>query len=76
MFIASLNLYNEFIHNQIKLDKSHLDIKFKAGENSYTLNKEVPEWGFAHNEEKLKELYWKHRFIIREIKYGICPVKN
>ncbi len=76
MFIASLNVYNEFIHNQIKLDKSHLDIKFKIDENSYTLDKEVPEWGFAHKEEKLKELYWKHRFIISEIKYGIWPCKE
>ncbi len=76
MFIASLNLYNEFIHNQIELDKSQLDIKFKVDENSYTLYKDVPEWGLAHNEEKLKKLYWKHRFIIREIKYGIWSCKE
>lgn len=75
-FIASLNLLNEFILNQIELDKSNLDIKYKVDENSNTLFPEVPEWGFAHNEEKLKMLYWKQGFLIKEIKYGVWPHKG
>jgi len=76
LFISSLNLYNEFTHNQIKMDKSHLDIKYSIGEDSYCLDTEEPERGFAHKEEKVKELYWKNGFLIREIKYGMWSSKD
>lgn len=75
-FIASLNLYNEFISNQIKMDKAYLDIKYSIDEYSYSLDTEIPEWGFAHKEEKLKEAYWRNGFLINEIKYGIWPCKE
>jgi len=75
-FIASLNLYNDFIRKQIEMNKSQLDIKYAVDENSYTVYPEVPEWGFAHSENKVKELYWKNGFLIREIKYGVWPCKE
>lgn len=74
--IASLNLYNDFISKQIDMNKSQLDIKHAVDENSYTLYPEIPEWGFAHNEDKVKELYWESGFLIREIKYGIWCCKE
>lgn len=70
LFISSFNLYNEFISNQIKMEKAYLDIKYKINEDSYSLDKETPEYGFAHKEEMVKELYWRNELIIREIKYG------
>lgn len=76
VFISSFNLYNKFINNQIKMEKAYLDIKYRINENSYSLNKETPEKGFAHNEEMVKELYWKNEFLIREIKYGIWSSKE
>lgn len=75
-FIASLNLYNQFIRRQIEMNKSQLDIKHAVDEYSYTLHPEIPEWGFAHNEDRLKELYWESGFIIREIKYGSWSCKE
>lgn len=75
-FIASLNLYNKFISNQIKMGKSYLDIKYRINEDSYSLDKEVPENGFAHNEETIKEFYWRNGFLIREIKYGVWSSKE
>lgn len=75
-FIASLNLYNEFICNQINMGKAYLDIKYRIDENSYSLSAEVPEAGFAHDEERIKEIYWKNGFMIKEIKYGVWPCKE
>jgi ubiquinone/menaquinone biosynthesis C-methylase UbiE len=76
LFISSFNLYNEFISNQIKMEKSYLDIKYRINEDSYSLDKEIPENGFAHNEEMVKELYWRNEFLIREIKYGVWSSKE
>lgn len=76
LFISSFNLYNQFISNQIKTGKSYLDIKYPIDENSYSLNKEKPESGFAHDEEKIKELYWKNGLFLKEIKYGIWSSKE
>jgi ubiquinone/menaquinone biosynthesis C-methylase UbiE len=75
-FIASLNLYNKFVENQMKMNKSQLDIKYRVDENSYTVFEEVPEWGFAHNEDKVKELCLESGFYIKEIKYGIWHCKE
>lgn len=75
-FIASLNLYNDFVKNQIKMNKSYLDIKYEIDEDSYTLNPQIPEDGFAHKEENLKQLYWNNGFFIEEIKYGIWSRKE
>ena len=74
--IASLNLYNEFIRNQIKLNKSYLDIKYSVDEYSYTLDLKIPEGGFAHKEDKVKECYWNNGFFIEKINYGIWPCKE
>lgn len=74
--ISSFNLYNKYISNQIKMEKAYLDIKYRINEDSYSLDKETPENGFAHNEEIVKELYWKNEFIIREIKYGFWSSKE
>lgn len=76
LFISSFNLHNKFIENQIKTNKSYLDIKYKINEDSYSLDKETPENGFAHKEERIKELYWKNGFFIKEIKYGIWSSKE
>ncbi|WP_205694306.1 class I SAM-dependent methyltransferase [Clostridium manihotivorum] len=76
LFISSFNLYNKFIENQIKTDKAYLNINYKINEASYTLDKETPEGGFAHDEEKIKDLYWENGFFIREIKYGIWSSKE
>jgi SAM-dependent methyltransferase len=76
LFISSFNLYNKFTENRIKLDKSHLDIKYCIDEDSYSLDTEVPERGFAHSEEKVKEIYWNHGFLIKQINYGIWPCKE
>ncbi len=76
LFLSSLNLYNEFTHNQILMNKAHLDMKYNITGDSYSLDIEVPERGFAHQEEKVKELYWKNGFFIKEIKYGIWSTKE
>lgn len=76
LFISSFNLYNKFISNQIKMKKAYLDIKYRINEDSYSLDKETPENGFAHNEEMVKELYWRNELLIREIKYGIWSLKE
>ncbi|WP_160687727.1 class I SAM-dependent methyltransferase [Clostridium sp. C2-6-12] len=76
LFISSFNLYNKYISNQIKMGKAYLDIKYKINENSYCLVQETPEYGFAHNEEMVKELYWKNELLISEIKYGIWSSKE
>lgn len=74
--VASLNLSNEFTQNQIKMDNSNLNIKYKVDDNSFTLDKKIPESGFAHNEEKIKELYWKIGFFIKKIEYGVWASKE
>lgn len=76
LFISSFNLYNKFISNQIKMGKAYLDIKYRIDEDSYSLDKETPENGFAHDEEMVKELYWRNGFLIREIKYGVWSSKE
>lgn len=76
LFISSFNLYNKFIGNQIKMGKAYLDIKYRINEDSYSLDKDIPENGFAHNEEIVRELYWKNEFLIREIKYGSWSTKE
>lgn len=45
------------------INKAHLDIKYMINGDSYSLDMEVPERGFAHNEEK--EFYWKNGFFIK-----------
>jgi ubiquinone/menaquinone biosynthesis C-methylase UbiE len=76
LFISSFNLYNKFISNQIKMEKAYLDIKYRINEASYSLDKETPEEGFAHNEEMVKEIYWRNGFFIKEIKYGFWSSKE
>jgi SAM-dependent methyltransferase len=76
LFISSLNLYNRFTCNQIEINKSHLDIKYRIDEGIYSLDTEIPERGFAHDEEMIKEFYWQSGFRIKEIKYAIWSSKD
>lgn len=76
LFVSSFNLNNEFTSNQVKMMNAHLDIKYKISDNSYSIDKKNPENGFAHNEEKVKKLYWENGFFIKEIKYGVWSTKE
>lgn len=76
LVLASLNLINSFTKQQIETKKSHLDIKYNIADGLFSLDSEIPERGFAHDEDKVKELYWRYGFLIREIKYGIWSSKD
>jgi SAM-dependent methyltransferase len=76
LVIASLNLNNPFTKQQIDAKKSHLDIKYAIADGLYSLDTVVSERGFAHDEDKVKELYWGKGFLIKEIKYGIWSSKE
>ncbi len=75
-FISSFNLYNDFIENQIVMNKSHLDIRYKINDDSFSLNKEVPEQGFAHREDRVIECYTKNDLTIKQITYGVWSNKE
>ncbi|GLC32559.1 class I SAM-dependent methyltransferase [Clostridium omnivorum] len=76
LVLASLNLNNSFTKQQIETKKSHLDIKYFIADGLFSLDTDTPESGFAHDEDKVKELYWKYGFLIKEIKYGIWSSKE
>ncbi|ADL50249.1 class I SAM-dependent methyltransferase [Clostridium cellulovorans] len=68
--IVALNIINDFSKKQMEEGKAVLKMKYSVDDYSCTLDRDTPESGFGHSEDKIKELFWNNNFIIREIKYG------